>query len=200
MKNTFKYVALAALGLTGSSVVIAASISGDTVAGSSGVMAIAGTVITTTCAASIDSTDHSFVMVSNEVAGKTTGDVLAEPGSTIMLTGCNGQNITATANANNRIDEWHGRFDGVTGNDLVRFQVAVAGEGITGGAEGRGQAGSHRFPLNGSAPNIPLVINVNSDNYMLKLTTQIQKSFAAATSLGDMTDLAASYTYSMTYL
>lgn len=207
MENIVKYVGLAALGLTGSSVVIAASIPGDTVAGSSGVMVISGTVTTTTCAASIDNTNHTFVISRNEVqAGSgATGDVLAEPWSTITLTGCNGQTLTPSVVADYRIDNWHGRFRPLTSNDPVRYQVAVTGDNITGGAEGVGKAGSRRFRVDGMASDNPPQIAVNSDNYTMRLITQVQRQntingFAPSNGFNPGDALSASYTYSMTYL
>ncbi|EGN9965937.1 hypothetical protein IS386_004527 [Salmonella enterica] len=197
IKHTLKN-ALIISGLMGSSAAMAA-MGGTPIQGGSGSVNITGTVSAATCSAAIDSTNHSFIVTTAELA-QPSGTSLARPYSTITLSGCNGLTLNPTINASNLYgtDGWYGAFSEYTDNTIspLRYQVAFEGDGISGGAISNGLIVT---TLNGlTQPTGPVNIPVNSDHYVLKLITDI-KTTGNGYHNGISLTPTATYTYNLNY-
>ncbi|EKI6305941.1 hypothetical protein PF374_004500 [Salmonella enterica] len=196
IKHTLKN-ALIISGLMGSSAAMAA-MGGTPIQGGSGSVNITGTVSAATCSAAIDSTNHSFIVTTAELA-EPSGTSVARPYSTVTLTGCNGLTLNPTVNASaiNGAGGWYGAFTEYTDSVApLRYQVAFEGDGISGGATSNGLIVTM---VDGKTPPAgPVTIPVNSDHYVLKLITDI-KTTGNGYNAGISLTPTATYTYNLNY-
>ncbi|EGH8741921.1 hypothetical protein IFF17_004582, partial [Salmonella enterica] len=203
----FKTYVLILSGLMGSSAAMAAGtvMTGDAISGSgaTGTVNITGTVTSSTCSVSLDQPWQNIYIARSQFTdpGVSNGSVVSQPYSTITFTGCNGQNIKATIQAQTvqSGDAWYGKFPQVD-TSFIRYVAGFSGEGVTGG-NATMIPGAHLAALDGTdGGKQPVTIAVNSDDYKLKVLAGIVKQAIYADAGQVPSLIQTSYTYKLTYL